>query len=104
MLIGLLSIRERLRVLKMLNKNNKNCLRVSCPNGSELIELSNNKAEYYSDLAKKYTDKSYSHIGKIVGRRDHATVLHACKTIKDQIDTNKSFRTSVEEIESLLKG
>lgn len=56
MLIGLLSIRERLRVLKMLNKNNKNCLRVSCPNGSELIELSNNKAEYYSDLAKKYKD------------------------------------------------
>ena len=55
-------------------------------------------------LAKKYTDCSFSHIGKIVGKKDHATVLHACKTIKDQIDTNKSFRTSVEEIESLLKG
>lgn len=55
-------------------------------------------------LAKKYTDCSFSHIGKIVGKKDHATVLHACKTIKDQIDTNKSFRTSVEEIESLLKS
>ena len=47
-------------------------------------------------LAKKYTDSSFSHIGKIVGKKDHATVLHACKTIKDQIETSKSFRSSVE--------
>lgn len=53
-------------------------------------------------LAKKYTDSSLSCIGKIVGKRDHATVLHACKTIRDQIETNKSFRSSVEEIEGLL--
>ncbi len=55
-------------------------------------------------LAKKYTDSSFSHIGKIVGKRDHATVLHACKTIKDQIETNRTFRSSVEEIEALLKA
>ncbi|MDD2438216.1 MAG: chromosomal replication initiator protein DnaA [Massilibacteroides sp.] len=54
-------------------------------------------------LAKKYTDCSFSHIGKIVGKKDHATVLHACKTVKDQMETNKSFRSSVEEIENLLK-
>lgn len=55
-------------------------------------------------LAKNYTESSYSLIGKIVGKRDHATVLHACKTVKDQIETNKSFRASVEEIEALLKA
>ena len=55
-------------------------------------------------LAKKYTDCSFSHIGKIVGKKDHATVLHACKTIKDQMETNKTFRSSVEEIENLLKN
>lgn len=55
-------------------------------------------------LAKKYTDCSFSHIGKIVGKKDHATVLHACKTIKDQIETNKTFRSSVLEIENLLKN
>jgi chromosomal replication initiator protein len=55
-------------------------------------------------LAKKYTDCSFSHIGKIVGKRDHATVLHACKTVKDQLETNKSFRSSVEEIEALIKA
>lgn len=53
-------------------------------------------------LAKIYTDKSFSYIGKIVGKRDHATVLYACKTVKDQIETNKSFRSSVEEIEALI--
>ncbi len=55
-------------------------------------------------LAKKYTDCSFSHIGKIVGKKDHATVLHACKAIKDQMETNKSFCSSVEEIEVLLKN
>ncbi len=55
-------------------------------------------------LAKKYTDCSFSHIGKIVGKKDHATVLHACKTIRDQMETDKSFRSSVEEIEVKLKS
>jgi len=55
-------------------------------------------------LSKKYTDFSFSHIGKIVGKKDHATVLHACKTVKDQIEINKSFRSSVEEIENILKS
>ena len=54
-------------------------------------------------LSKKYTDCSFSHIGKIVGKRDHATGLHACKTIKDQRETNKEFRSTVEEIEGRLK-
>lgn len=54
-------------------------------------------------LSKKYTDCSFSLIGKIVGKKDHATVLHACKTIKDQIEINKSFRSSIEEIENRLR-
>ena len=55
-------------------------------------------------LAKKYTDNSFSHIGKIVGKRDHATVLYACKTIKDQIETSKEVRNSIEEIEMKLRN
>jgi chromosomal replication initiator protein len=55
-------------------------------------------------LSKKYTDYSLSHIGKMIGKKDHATVLHACKAIKDQIETNKSFRSTVEEIETKLKN
>ncbi|MDR0995243.1 MAG: chromosomal replication initiator protein DnaA, partial [Tannerella sp.] len=55
-------------------------------------------------LSRKYTDCSLSHIGKIVGKKDHATVIHACDTIKDQMETSRSFRASVEEIEILLKN
>ena len=55
-------------------------------------------------LSKKYTDCSLSNIGKIVGKKDHATVLHACKTVKDQIETSKDFAASVEAIEGLLKN
>lgn len=53
-------------------------------------------------LSKKYTDSSYSHIGHIIGKRDHATVLHACKTVQDSIDVDKSFRLAMKDIEDLL--
>jgi chromosomal replication initiator protein len=54
-------------------------------------------------LSKKYTDHSYSHIGNLVGKRDHATVLHACKTIQDSLDIDKSFRLQMKNIEDLLQ-
>lgn len=54
-------------------------------------------------LSKKLTDLSYSHIGNIIGRKDHATVLYACKTIGEQMDIDKKLRTSIEEIEQQLR-
>ena len=53
-------------------------------------------------LSKKYTDYSYSHIGCQVGKRDHATVLHACRAIQDNLDIDKSFRITLKNIEELL--
>jgi chromosomal replication initiator protein len=55
-------------------------------------------------LSKKYTDHSYSHIGNMVGKRDHATVLHACKTIQDSLDIDKGFRLTMKDIETQLTG
>ena len=54
-------------------------------------------------LAKKLTAYSYAHIGKIVGGKDHATVVHACKTVKDQIEINNAYRSTIETIENGLK-
>jgi len=54
-------------------------------------------------LSKKHTDSSSSKIGQLIGNRDHATVLHACKIVKGQFDVDKSFRTEVEEIEASLR-
>jgi len=54
-------------------------------------------------LAKKHTDSSSSKIGQLIGNKDHATVLHACKIVKDQFEVDKSFRAEVEEIEAILR-
>ncbi len=54
-------------------------------------------------LSKQYTKNSLSSIGHAIGNRDHATVLHACKTVNDLMSTDKNFKSSVLEIESKLK-
>lgn len=54
-------------------------------------------------LAKKHTDISTSKIGQLIGNRDHATVLHACKIIKDLVEVDKSFKSKIEDIESSFK-
>ncbi|MFV0391632.1 MAG: chromosomal replication initiator protein DnaA [Paludibacteraceae bacterium] len=58
-------------------------------------------AMYFSKLLTK---SSLSTIGLHIGKRDHATVLHACKKVEDLIDTDKNFRKDVEKIEERLKG
>ena len=54
-------------------------------------------------LAKKHTESSSSKIGQLIGNKDHATVLHACKIVKDQTEVNKAFKAEIEEIESELR-
>lgn len=53
---------------------------------------------------KKYTKLSLSQIGIQVGNRNHATVLHACNTIKNLTEVDKGFRSDIQEIERLLQS
>ncbi|MBQ2779402.1 MAG: chromosomal replication initiator protein DnaA [Bacteroidaceae bacterium] len=55
-------------------------------------------------LAKKYLDMSTSKIGLYIGKRDHATVLHACKTITNLAETDKQFRSELNKIEISLQS
>ena len=55
-------------------------------------------------LAKSYTDLSAAKIGSLIGNKDHATVLHACKTIKAQLEVDKVFQNELSEIKQSLKG
>lgn len=55
-------------------------------------------------LAKNYTDFSTAKIGTLIGNKDHATVLHACKTIKELKEVDKAFRAEMDEIQAALKG
>lgn len=57
-------------------------------------------AMYFSKSLTKY---SLASIGAQIGSKDHATVLHACKTVNNLKDTDKNFRQYVEDIEKKLK-
>ncbi len=53
-------------------------------------------------FAKKFTKASLASIGSQIGKRDHATVLHACKTVDNLTSTDKQFRKYVEDISKKL--
>ena len=53
-------------------------------------------------FAKKFTKASLASIGSQIGKRDHATVLHACKTVDNLSFTDKQFRKYVEDLNKKL--
>lgn len=57
-------------------------------------------AMYFS---KNLTQSSLASIGSQIGGKDHATVLHACRTVTNLKEIDKNFRLSIDEIENKLK-
>jgi chromosomal replication initiator protein len=57
-------------------------------------------AMYFS---KSYTKHSLASIGSKLGNKDHATVLHACKTVRNLYDTDRDFKKNFDEIDNILK-
>jgi chromosomal replication initiator protein len=53
-------------------------------------------------LANTLTDKSHVQIGLHIGNRNHATVIHAIKQIKDMIEVDEQARQTVEELTGTL--
>lgn len=51
---------------------------------------------------KQHTELSLSQIGVHVGNRNHATVLHACNTVRNQLEIDNTFKSDIDEIERLL--
>jgi chromosomal replication initiator protein len=54
-------------------------------------------------FSKKHTKNSLATIGVHCGNKDHATVLHAIKTINNLMETDKQFRVYVDDIDRKLK-
>ena len=54
-------------------------------------------------FAKDLTKASLSTIGSQIGRKDHATVLHAYKAIRNLVDTDNKFKAHINEINKRLK-
>ena len=55
-------------------------------------------------LVRNLTKASLSSIGSQMGGKDHATVLHACSTVSDLIDTDRNIRRYVSDLERQLKN
>jgi chromosomal replication initiator protein len=53
-------------------------------------------------LSRQMTDNSLSAIGEAFGGRDHGTVLHACRMVKDRMEVDPSVRQAVSYLEKQL--
>jgi len=53
-------------------------------------------------FSKQLTKNSLAAIGAQCGNKDHATVLHACRTVSNLAETDKRFRTYVDDIKKKL--
>jgi chromosomal replication initiator protein len=53
-------------------------------------------------FSKSLTKSSLATIGMQCGGKDHATVLHACKTVNNLMETDKRFRLYLDELEKKI--
>jgi chromosomal replication initiator protein len=53
-------------------------------------------------LARQMTDSSLNTIGEAFGGRDHGTVLHACRLVKDRMEVDANVRQVVNYLEKQL--
>jgi chromosomal replication initiator protein len=53
-------------------------------------------------LSRQLTELSLNAIGEAFGGRDHGTVLHACRAVKDRMETDSQVRQLVQRLELQL--
>lgn len=54
-------------------------------------------------LAQKYTKMPASRIGKLIGGRDHSTVIHSCSQVTARLKADKLFMDEITSIENSFK-
>jgi len=53
-------------------------------------------------LSRQMTESSLNTIGEAFGGRDHGTVLHACRLVKDRMEVDSNVRLVVQHLEKQL--
>jgi chromosomal replication initiator protein len=53
-------------------------------------------------LSRQMTESSLNTIGEAFGGRDHGTVLHACRLVKDRMEVDPAVRQAVQFLEKAL--
>lgn len=54
-------------------------------------------------LAQKFTKMPASRIGKLVGNRDHSTVIHSCSKVEERLKLDATFSDEIMSIENSFK-
>jgi chromosomal replication initiator protein len=49
-------------------------------------------------LCKNYTDITYDAIAKMLGKKDHSTIMHGANKIKNDLPDNDELRGNIEVI------
>jgi len=49
-------------------------------------------------LAQKYTKLPAARIGRLIGGRDHSTVIHSCNQVEHRLNTDETFKADIETI------
>jgi chromosomal replication initiator protein len=54
-------------------------------------------------LSKQFTKNSLKSIGNQLGNKDHATVLHACRTVNNLMETDRLVKGQVDDLAGKLR-
>ena len=54
-------------------------------------------------FSRELTNTSLHDIGDAFGRRNHATVVHACKRVSDRLTTDPEVAAEVDALAQILK-
>ena len=53
-------------------------------------------------LCRSMTDTSYQSIGKILGKKDHTTIIHGVNKITEELQTNEDLKNKIEIIKKKI--
>lgn len=53
-------------------------------------------------LCRRFTEFSLPALGRMFGGRDHGTILHAIRAVRNRIDTNRKVKKQIELLEHLV--
>ena len=53
-------------------------------------------------LCREMTETSLQNIGKILGKKDHTTIIHGVEKIKEDMENNEELRNKIEIIKKKI--
>ena len=55
-------------------------------------------------LCREYTSSSLTNIGLYFGKRDHSTVIHACRNVENKMNQDKELKNKIDILKGTLSG